>query len=60
MLEGEISHDKVTRFLRLNEFRQYVKKPVRARERSGGVLIKEALVKNWRGISLGPVSSASP
>jgi hypothetical protein len=43
MLEGEISHDKVTRFLRLNEFNskllwQYIKKPIRERECSGGVL----------------------
>lgn len=44
MLEGDIAHDKVTRFLRLNEFNSkslwsYVKKSVRENERSGGVLI---------------------
>lgn len=41
MLEGEIAHDKVTRFLRFNEFDSkslwsYVKKPVREQECSGG------------------------
>jgi hypothetical protein len=44
MLEGEIVHDKVTRFLRVNEFDakslwKYVKNPIRERECSGGVLL---------------------
>lgn len=44
MLEGDISHDKVTRFLRLNEFTSkslwhYVKSSVREHEGSAGVLI---------------------
>ena len=37
LLEGDITHDKITRFLRLNEFSSkslwhYVKKPVRQHE----------------------------
>lgn len=44
MLEGEIAHDKVTPFLRLNEFDakslwKYVKNTIRERECSGGVLL---------------------
>jgi len=44
MLDGEFKHDKVTRFLRLKDFGSktlwnYVKKPVRAAEASGGVLL---------------------
>jgi hypothetical protein len=44
MLEGDIAHDKVTRFLRLSEFTSkslwhYVKRSVREHEGSDGVLI---------------------
>ena len=44
MLDGDIAHDKVTRFLRLSKFTSkslwnYVKKPVREHEGAGGVLI---------------------
>lgn len=44
MVDGEFSHDKVTRFLHTEDFDSkalwhYVKQPVRKRERSGGVLI---------------------
>ena len=44
MLEGDIAHDKVTRFLRVSDFAskslwRYVKKHVREHESSGGVLI---------------------
>ena len=44
MVDGEFSHDKVTRFLHTESFDskalwQYIKQPVRKRECSGGVLI---------------------
>jgi len=44
LLDGDIAHDKVTRFLRRNHFDSkslwgYVKKAVRAHESAGGVLI---------------------
>ncbi|KTD14744.1 hypothetical protein Lisr_2452, partial [Legionella israelensis] len=44
MLDGEFAHDKVTRFLRLQDFDakalwNYVKKPVRENDASDGVLL---------------------
>lgn len=50
MLSGEISHDKITRFLRSNDFGskelwEYTKPMVRQNEKSGGVLILDDAIE---------------
>ncbi len=51
MVDGEFSHDKVTRFLRLNAFDSkmlwaYVKPAVRERETQSGVLILDDSIED--------------
>jgi hypothetical protein len=50
LLDGELTHDKVSRFLRLEDFDSkslwsYVKKPVRQQEVSGGVLLLDDTIE---------------